>query len=224
MIKGFSPPLPTSPSFSHAMMVRSSVYPPPSAGGLADRGVGRSGRASIARPSASHPLGPPPPSRLLVCLMCCPSQKKITKQGGLSIHLLPPPPDGLGIQKRHVARLPLRRALARIAVRRGILGIDRGITIQRAGVRRVAEPRRSPARARSLQPELADAGLEGVLRQIDEQLGEAALGGGVVAEDGREGLVAEGLGETLSERFASARVIAESVWETWLVWKLETGE
>jgi len=45
--------------------------------------------------------------------------------------------------------------------------------------------------------------------EIDVQLREAAFCGCVVAEDGREGCVAEGLGETLAEGFAGAGVVAE---------------
>ncbi len=110
-------------------------------------------------------------------------------------------------------RLPLRRAFDEKPVRHGIAGFDGFGGSIHVEIRRAVEPEQSPARDRSLEPELADAGLEGVLRQVDEQLGEAALGGGVVAQDGREGLVAEGLGKALSEGFAGAGVVAKSVWE-----------
>lgn len=47
--------------------------------------------------------------------------------------------------------------------------------------------------------------------QVDEQLGEAALGGGVVAQHRREGVVAQRLGQALPEGFAGAGVIAQSI-------------
>jgi hypothetical protein len=49
-----------------------------------------------------------------------------------------------------------------------------------------------------------------VIAEVDEELSQAALGGCVVAKNGLEGGVAEGLGETLAERFAGAVVVAES--------------
>jgi len=46
--------------------------------------------------------------------------------------------------------------------------------------------------------------------QSQEKLGETALGGCVVAEDGAEGRVAEGLRETLPQGLAGAGVVAET--------------
>ncbi len=53
-------------------------------------------------------------------------------------------------------------------------------------------------------------GVDDVVRQVDEKLGEAALGGSVVTEHRREGRVAEGFGETLPEGLAGAGVITEA--------------
>ena len=47
-----------------------------------------------------------------------------------------------------------------------------------------------------------------VVREVDEQLGQAALSCGIVAENGGEGGVAEGLRKTLAKGFAGASVIA----------------
>lgn len=52
--------------------------------------------------------------------------------------------------------------------------------------------------------------LANAVGEVDEELCEAAFCGGVVAENGGEGGVAERLGETLSEGFASTGVIAQS--------------
>lgn len=61
----------------------------------------------------------------------------------------------------------------------------------------------------TLKPKLADRRLHGVLGQVDEELGEAALGSGVVAENSGEGLVPQGLREALSEGLAGAGIVAE---------------
>jgi hypothetical protein len=53
-------------------------------------------------------------------------------------------------------------------------------------------------------------------------LRQTALGGGVVAEDGREGRVAEGLGETLTEGFAGAGVVGEAGDGDWSQYVLGT--
>ena len=52
--------------------------------------------------------------------------------------------------------------------------------------------------------------VDNTVGKVDEQLGKAALGCCVVAEDGREGGVAEWLWETLAESFAGACVVAEA--------------
>ena len=51
-----------------------------------------------------------------------------------------------------------------------------------------------------------------IIAQIDQQLGQTSLGGGVIAEDGLKGGVAERFGETLAEGFAGAVVVAQSFW------------
>jgi hypothetical protein len=58
--------------------------------------------------------------------------------------------------------------------------------------------------------------------EINEKLGKAALGRGVVAENGGECRVAKGLGETLSESLAGARIVAQTAIDvrTRTVWKL----
>ena len=53
--------------------------------------------------------------------------------------------------------------------------------------------------------------VEHIVGQVDEQLGQASFGCGVVAEDGGEGCVAEGLGEALAKGFARAGIVAEPV-------------
>ena len=54
------------------------------------------------------------------------------------------------------------------------------------------------------------AGVNDVVGQVDEQLGEATLGCGIVAQDGAEGGVAEGLGETLAQGLTGAGVITQA--------------
>lgn len=49
-----------------------------------------------------------------------------------------------------------------------------------------------------------------VVREIDEQLSEATLGCGVIAEDGRESGVTKGLGQALTKRFTGASVVAQT--------------
>lgn len=49
-----------------------------------------------------------------------------------------------------------------------------------------------------------------VVRQVDQELSQAALGGGVVTKDGGKGSVSKGLGETLSKSFSGSTVVAQA--------------
>ena len=49
-----------------------------------------------------------------------------------------------------------------------------------------------------------------IVRQVDQELGQAAFGGCVVAENGREGGIAEGLRQTLSQSLAGPAVVTQS--------------
>ena len=53
-------------------------------------------------------------------------------------------------------------------------------------------------------------GLDDVVGEIDEKLGEAPLGGSVVTEDRGEGGVAKRLGQTLAKSLTRSGVVAES--------------
>lgn len=57
-----------------------------------------------------------------------------------------------------------------------------------------------------LIPRLAHA-----IAEIDEQLRETAFRSRVVAQDGAEGCVAEGVGETLAQGFAGAGVVGQTI-------------
>jgi hypothetical protein len=50
-----------------------------------------------------------------------------------------------------------------------------------------------------------------VVGKVDEQLSKAALGGRIVAQNRREGGIAERLGQALAERLASASVVAQAI-------------
>lgn len=50
----------------------------------------------------------------------------------------------------------------------------------------------------------------GVVRQVDEELGEASLGRGIVPENSREGCIAQGLGKALAERFPCSGIVTEA--------------
>lgn len=50
-----------------------------------------------------------------------------------------------------------------------------------------------------------------VVREVDKELCEAALGCGIVAEDRRESSIAERFGKALTQGFASASVIAQAL-------------
>lgn len=50
-----------------------------------------------------------------------------------------------------------------------------------------------------------------VVREVDQELGQAALGGSVVAEDGGEGSVSKGLRQALPECLPSSTVIAQAL-------------
>lgn len=52
-------------------------------------------------------------------------------------------------------------------------------------------------------------GIGPVLRQVDQELGEAALGSRVVSQNRRECVVSERLGEALAQCFAGPRIIAQ---------------
>jgi hypothetical protein len=49
-----------------------------------------------------------------------------------------------------------------------------------------------------------------VVREVDEELSEASLGCSIVTENGREGCIPEGFGETLAKSFTCSGIIAES--------------
>ena len=61
----------------------------------------------------------------------------------------------------------------------------------------------------------ASGGFDYIIREVYQELGEAALSCRVVAKHRREGVVSQGLGEALAEGLARTGVIAESVvfWE-----------
>ena len=49
-----------------------------------------------------------------------------------------------------------------------------------------------------------------IIGQVDEELRQAPLGGCVVAENGREGGIAEGFGKTLAQSLPGSAVIAQT--------------
>lgn len=49
-----------------------------------------------------------------------------------------------------------------------------------------------------------------VVGEIDKKLSKAALGGGVISKNRREGGIAEGLGKALAKSFAGACVVAQT--------------
>jgi hypothetical protein len=49
-----------------------------------------------------------------------------------------------------------------------------------------------------------------VVREVDQELGQAALGGCVVSKDGGERGVSKGFGETLSQGLAGSAVVTET--------------
>ena len=55
---------------------------------------------------------------------------------------------------------------------------------------------------------LVIGGLDNIVREIDEELRQATLGGGIVAQDGGKGRVAQRFRQALAQRFASAGVVA----------------
>ena len=65
--------------------------------------------------------------------------------------------------------------------------------------------------ANSVELKLVLTRLDHVVGQVDEKLGEAALGGSVVAENGRKGCIAERLREALTKSFTGARVVTQTV-------------
>lgn len=54
------------------------------------------------------------------------------------------------------------------------------------------------------------AGLDDVVGEVDEELGEAPLGRGIVAQDRGEGGVAEWVREALAQSLAGASIVTES--------------
>ena len=52
--------------------------------------------------------------------------------------------------------------------------------------------------------------LRDIIGKVDQELGEAALGCSVIAEDRGERGIAKGLGEALTESFTSAGVVAQA--------------
>jgi hypothetical protein len=58
--------------------------------------------------------------------------------------------------------------------------------------------------------ELVILGVSDGVAQIDQELRQAALGGGVVTEHVGKGRISEGLGQTLSESLPGAIVVTES--------------
>lgn len=72
--------------------------------------------------------------------------------------------------------------------------------------------RAAAVRADAATHATAAAGL-GLVGEREQQLGEAALGRGVVAQHGREGRVAEGFRKALAQGFTRAGVVGEAVCE-----------
>ena len=62
-----------------------------------------------------------------------------------------------------------------------------------------------------LNSKLSAGGFDYIIREVYQELGQAALSRGIIAQDRREGGVPEGLGEALAECLARSRVVAESV-------------
>lgn len=50
-----------------------------------------------------------------------------------------------------------------------------------------------------------------VVREVDQELGQTALGGCVVAEDGGERGISKGLGQTLSKGLAGSAVVTQTI-------------
>lgn len=53
--------------------------------------------------------------------------------------------------------------------------------------------------------------LDYVVGEVDEQLGEATLGGSIVAKGCGEGGIAEGLGKALTESLTGTGIVAQTV-------------
>jgi hypothetical protein len=56
---------------------------------------------------------------------------------------------------------------------------------------------------------MAVGGFYDVIRQVDKQLGEATLRGGVVAEDRREGCISEGFRQALPKGLTGSGVVTQ---------------
>lgn len=55
---------------------------------------------------------------------------------------------------------------------------------------------------------MVGARIHHIVRQIDQKLGKAALGSGIIPKNRTEGSVAKGLRQTLSESFPSTGIVA----------------
>jgi hypothetical protein len=50
-----------------------------------------------------------------------------------------------------------------------------------------------------------------VIGEVDEELSEAAFGGGVIAEHGREGGIPKGFGQALPQSLPGSAVVAQAI-------------
>jgi len=65
--------------------------------------------------------------------------------------------------------------------------------------------------------------IDDLVRESQQQLCQTTLSCCIIAQDGREGGIAERLGQALAERFTSTGVIAEAVWSLVEVAAEDTG-
>ena len=61
-----------------------------------------------------------------------------------------------------------------------------------------------------LNSKLSAGGFDYIIREVYQELGQAALGCGVVAEDGGKGVVTKWLGQALPKSLACSGVVAQS--------------
>ena len=65
--------------------------------------------------------------------------------------------------------------------------------------------------------------VDDAVREINEQLGEATFGGGIVTKDGRESGVTEWLWKTLAKSLARAGIVTEAIRRLVLILSQERG-
>jgi hypothetical protein len=62
-----------------------------------------------------------------------------------------------------------------------------------------------------VQELLVVRGINDIVGKVDQELSETALGGGIVAQNGGEGSIAEGFGQALAECLSCAGVVTQAI-------------